>query len=64
VINIFNEYRFIVTVCDMIENDRIAKNYVIHSDKDYGAWTQCIAQSLRDLKGHESLYKIELIEVV
>ncbi len=58
-----NEYHFIVTICDMIENDRKAKKYIIHSDKDYGAWARCIAQSLRDLKGHESLYKIELIEV-
>ena len=62
-INIFNEYHFIVTICDMIENDRIARKYIIKSDKDYGAWSQCIAQALRDLKGHESLYKIELIEV-
>lgn len=47
----------------MIENDRKARRYIVHSDKDYGAWTQCIAKAIRDIKGHESLFKIELIEV-
>lgn len=62
-INIFYEYYFIVTICDMIENDHKTRRYIVKSNKDYCAWLQCIAIALRDLKGHESLYKIELIEV-
>ena len=29
------EYHFIVTICDMIENDREARKYIIRSNKDY-----------------------------
>ena len=62
-INIF-EYHFIVIRCDMIEGNKYTtQRYSVTSDRDYGAWSQCIALALRDCKGHESLYKIELIEV-
>ena len=47
----------------MITEDLYTRVYKIMSDKDYGAWTQCIARALNDLKGHETLNKIELIEV-
>lgn len=59
-----SEYHFIVSIDDMITEDFYTRVYKIMSDKDYGAWSQCIARALSDLKGHENLNKIELIEVI
>lgn len=59
-----SEYHFIVTIDDMITGDYYTRVYKIMSDKDYGAWSQCIARALNDLKGHETLNKIELIEEI
>lgn len=58
------EYHFIVSIDDMITEDSYTRVYKIMSDKDYGAWSQCIARALSDLKGYENLCKIELIEVI
>jgi hypothetical protein len=58
-----SEYHFIVTIDDMITGDSYTRVYKIISHKDYGAWSQCIARALSDLKGHENLNKIELTEV-
>lgn len=59
----FNEYHFIVTISDMIDNDHKARNCIIRSDREFFAWLQCVMDTLKNLNAHETIYKIELIEV-
>lgn len=62
-INIFNEYHFILTISDNLEYDRFERRYIVKAYTRNEAWTRCMTRALRHLREHESLEKIELIEV-
>jgi hypothetical protein len=62
VINI-KEYHFIVTVIDFFTLEKRSFNLTEICDRWIGAWVMVLLEAKEHLKEHESLEKIELIEV-
>lgn len=64
-----NEYRFIITVQQVgltpseYVKERTIDKY-IYAKSEHGAWIRLVSEIQSDLKRFESLYQINLIEVI